>query len=130
MEFANHVRIADDLITELEGRGIAAFKRASASGSVYVYVVGSLQKIRIADHGKHCGWFRYNIRTDLKRSREFMYAGQKIFLFVETDLRKAVYRVAKDFKDSRRKNAIAIVKQAKREHGKRRAPDKIQKNTR
>ena len=130
MEFANHVRIADDLIARLEGRGIAAFKRASASGSVYVYIVGSLQKIRIANHGKHRGWFRYNIRSDLKKSREFMYAGQKVFLFVETDIGKAAYRIARDFKDSRQKNAIAIVKQAKRKHGKRRATDKVQKNTR
>lgn len=98
---------ADALINQLALRGLIANKSVSASGSVYVYIADTRMKVRIADHGKHRGWFRYNIRTDLKASREFRLSGQRIFLFVESDLRKACNRIVIDYENEKKRNANA-----------------------
>lgn len=105
---------ANALINQLSLRGLFAFKSVSGSGSIYVYLSGSRMKVRIANHGKHRGWFRYNIRTDLKKSREFRLSGQRVFLFSETDIVKACNRIAKDFETENTRNANALIKSKKR----------------
>jgi hypothetical protein len=109
-----HHEIASAFMIQLGKRGMKAFAVESASGSVYVYIVGSRQKIRIADHRKHRGWFRYNIRSDLRESREFRISGQRVFLFAESNLIRAANQIAKDFKDDRRRGEGALVKTRKR----------------
>lgn len=114
MRDMTHHKIASAFMLQLAKQGISSFSVESASGSVYVYVVGSRQKIRIANHRKHRGWFRYNIRTDLHESREVRVSGQRVFLFVESDIKKAVFRITKDFNDDRRRGDGALVKIRKR----------------
>lgn len=110
-----HSEIADIIISRLLDKGLVASKSVSASGSVYVYISESRQRIRIADHGKHRQtWFRYNVRTDLKKSREFRISGQRVFFFTSSDLRELCYRITLDFKFETRRNANALIKRRKR----------------
>jgi hypothetical protein len=109
-----HSEIAVALIDLLAKRGIIANKCDSASGSVYVYVSGSRQKVRIANHGKHRGWFRYNIRTDLKKGREFRITGQRVFLFTSDDIEKLCFRISLDYNKDTIRNASALIKRRKR----------------
>lgn len=120
MDIIDHETIAIQLIIRLAQHQLSASLQTSGTGTVYVFIKGSRQRIRIANHGKHRGWFRYNIRTDLKKSREFFFAGQRVYLFVETDIGKAVRRIVHDFQSEKKRNAIAIVKRVRRNHGKKR----------
>jgi len=110
MRNMTHSEIAVALIERLSKKGVPAFSRSSLSGSVYVYIVGSRQMVRISDHGKHRGWFRYNIRTDLKKGRAFIFRGQRVFVFTENEIKQVCFTVARDSKNERVKNASAIIK--------------------
>jgi hypothetical protein len=101
--------IAEMFISLLEKQNINATLIQCKTGSVYVNIIGSLQRIRISNHGKHRDWFRYNIRTDLKLSRNFRIAGQRVYLYTESDIKKAANRVIRDFRDKRKIDEKSII---------------------
>lgn len=104
-----HQEIAEALIDLLAKREIKAYLTTCASGSVYVHVEGSAQRVRIANHRKHRGWFRYNIRTDLKQGREFYFKGQRVFIYTQDEIQRASYRIARDSKNDWIRHAHAII---------------------
>lgn len=109
----NHAEIGEQLMIKLVHKEIESFMKCSPSGSVYVFIKDSRQRIRISNHGKHRGWFRYNIRTDLKKSREERISGQRVFIFSANDLDRMIFRISKDFENERMRNATFLVKQRK-----------------
>lgn len=117
MDLVDHALIGEQLMMKLVSKGITSCMKCSLSGSAYVFIQGSRQVIRISNHGKHRGWFRYNIRSDLKHSREFRYSGQRVFIFTTGDLRDAVYRISKDYANEKLKKANCLVKKIKKRRG-------------
>lgn len=110
----DHVEIGFMLMERLQGKGVESFIKSCGSGSVYVFILNSRQRIRISNHAKHRGWIRYNIRTDLKESREHVVSGQKVYLFASQHLERAANRIARDYNNVKIREASWLVKKRPR----------------
>lgn len=101
-----HVEIGNAIIQRLNSRGLKAFLTVSASGSVYVHVEVSRQKVRIADHRRRRRWCQYNIRTDLQEGRRLRVAGRWVYIFTARDIKKLCWHIERDY-PAKVKNAHA-----------------------
>jgi len=101
--------IGEQLMIKLDLKGIKSCMKCSLSGSAYVFIKDSQQVVRISNHGKHRGWFRYNIRTDLKKSRTFYFSGERIFIFTSDKIDNVCFRIDQDGKNKKVKYGEPIV---------------------
>ena len=116
-----HLELGLSLQARIQERGIAVILFASNSGSVYLYLVNSRMKIRIADHAKHDrSFFRYNLRTDLHTNRIQKVSGQQIYFFTGNGIDALFRRVLVDFKSERLRTQSGIVKQKSNKRSKKR----------